>query len=736
MSIARTQGRIRGRLLLAAFLACLMVAGARADDWRQYNGNSGDRTSTETIGTITWSQASPPTPIWEITTANGFSSFSVADGKAFTLESRLHTGVLHEFCVAYRASDGEQLWASPLTGAGPYDGGGDEGGGGDGPRSTPTCDGERVYVLDCRLNLYCFNDETGAEDWSKNIVADYGGRNISWQNAASPLLAGELVVLAGGGATQSFLAFNRTNGALAWATNVDQRMTHASPVAATIHDVPQIIFFARSGLFAVRASDGIELWRQAFPYSTSTAASPVVCGNYVYCSAGYNVGAGLYEITKPGATFIPVQIWRKPNQLENQWMTPVFYNGYVYGLYGQKDYGTAPLMCVEMITGDVEWSQPGFGMGNLMRVGDKLVVLAENGNVVIVEATPTAYTEITRADMLAGKCWSSPVLSDNRIYARSTTNGVCFELSNLVSPPTITAQPDDATTNPAQTAIFRIEALDAVGYQWLDDGVALSNGGRISGAISNTLTIGGVIEADQGQYSCVASNAGGPTTSTAATLTVNDAPVVVQQGPFNLLPGTSRTLTLAIVTDDEPDKSAYVTSVTNAGGLSITSGSVSVSGTVSYHIDATGFALDQTFPDILLTATDPLGLSGSTIFTVTLSGGNTNPNVVAVNVGALAVGGSTPDVVIGQASDAEDALNALILSIQINPSGLSFDNLEVDVAGVLTADITAPAGEPLGETSPITLQVLDSGGLNGTDTFTVTLVLEEPTPVRHWEIFE
>jgi hypothetical protein len=181
----------------------------------------------------------------------------------------------------------------------------------------------------------------------------------------------------------------------------------------------------------VSAASGEELWRYAVGYNTSAGASPVVCGQYVYHSAGYGVGAGVCRIDWDGANFSAVQVWRKGGDLENQWSTPLYYNGHLYGLYGHDSYGTAALKCVDLLTGNEAWSMPGYGMGGLMRVDDKLVVLADDGDIAVVEAAPAAYTEIARADLLDGKCWSTPVLSDNRIYARSTTEGICFELSDL-----------------------------------------------------------------------------------------------------------------------------------------------------------------------------------------------------------------------------------------------------------------------------------------------------------------
>jgi len=427
MNDGRTQGFLSGHLWLAALAIYLMAGGSYAGEWWQYNGPSGNRTSTETIGAINWSSSAPPTPVWTTPTTNGFSSFTIAAGKVFTLVSRYDGPVRKEFCVAFDASTGTELWAAPM-GLASYPNGGP--GTGDGPRSTPSCDGQRVYAYDAYLHLYCFNATNGNTLWDKDIHSDYAGPYIPWQNASSPLLEGERVIVGGGGAGQSVLAFDRTDGHLLWST-LDERITHATPVAATIQGVRQIVFFTQSGLVAVSPDNGTELWRYPFSYDTSTAASPVVWGDYVYCSAAYDVGAGLCRIDRAGEQLQAVQVWRKPGELMNHWSTPVCSNGYLYGLYGHGSLGVAPLKCIDLLTGVEKWSQPNFGQGNLMLVGNKLVVLSDYGDIAIVEATPDAYTQVARAKMLNGKCWSTPILSDNRIYARSTTQGVCFNLSEL-----------------------------------------------------------------------------------------------------------------------------------------------------------------------------------------------------------------------------------------------------------------------------------------------------------------
>jgi outer membrane protein assembly factor BamB len=104
-------------------------------------------------------------------------------------------------------------------------------------------------------------------------------------------------------------------------------------------------------------------------------------------------------------------------------------DGYLYGMFSFKKYGVGPLKCVELATGKVVWEQPGFGAGNVILVGDKLVALADNGTLVVAEATPAAYKEVSRTKAVAGKCWSTPALSDGRIYVRSTKEGACLDVA-------------------------------------------------------------------------------------------------------------------------------------------------------------------------------------------------------------------------------------------------------------------------------------------------------------------
>ncbi len=412
------------------FLVLAVSAGTlAAADWPQYRGPNANGTTSEAIAKA-W-PASGPRQIWKTPVNAGFSSFAVAGGKAFTLVTRTIDNVKNETCVALDAESGKELWAASL-GFAKYDGGGDDGAahnrGGDGPRSTPAVDGGRVYVLTAALVLNCLDAKDGKVIWKKDLVKDHAARNIRWQNAASPVIEGDSIFVCAGGEGQSLLAFDKTTGDVRWKGESDM-MTHATPVMATILGQRQVIFYTQSGLVAVAPKDGKVLWRYAFQYNVSTAASPVVGGDIVFCAAGYGVGAGAVRISKDGAGFKATELWRKRNQHMNHWSTSVYHDGHLYGLFGFKQWEKVPLKCIELATGEEKWSKEGYGQGGTILAGGNLVTLAENGDLVVVEATPKAYNETARHKAVTGKCWNNVAIANGRIYARSTKEGVCVDVS-------------------------------------------------------------------------------------------------------------------------------------------------------------------------------------------------------------------------------------------------------------------------------------------------------------------
>lgn len=426
MIMTRTTLTLLGSSL---FTAASLSAQTTLTEWAQFRGPNNNGT-VAAPKVSNWKSAKIKT-LWKTDTPTGFSSFAVAGGKAFTIITGETDGNTGEVLIALDAVKGKELWSKPLTVIGKYDGGGDAGAndnkGGDGPRSTPVVSGDKVYAIDANLGVFCFEAATGKPVWKRDVMKDNAGVQIKWQNAASPVIDGDILLLCGGGEGQALLGLNKNTGDIVWKGEND-KMTHATPVIADIHGVHQAIFFTQVGLVGVNPADGKVLWRAEFPFKVSTAASPVVYEDIVYCSAGYGVGAGAFKISKSGSGLSAEMIWRRENECFNHWSTPVVKDGYLYGMFSFKEYGAGPLACVDIKTGKDVWKEAGFGPGQVILAGDKVIALSDKGEVVIVEANPEKYVELKRDDVLDGKVWSYPVLAYDHLFARSTKEGVCLEI--------------------------------------------------------------------------------------------------------------------------------------------------------------------------------------------------------------------------------------------------------------------------------------------------------------------
>jgi len=415
------------RVFLPLLLLPLTVS---AVDWPQYRGPAGDGSTMARVVRL-----NPLKQVWKVPSDSGFSSFVTGGNRVFTLALKEIEGAKQEALLALDANTGRELWAAPLNFADYLDpksggNGAPDNNGGDGPRSTPTVDGARVYTYSSHMALSAFDAATGKVLWTHDVLKENHGRNLSWDNATSPLLEGGLLYIAGGGQGEAILAINPKDGSVV-KKDFDEKITHATPVAATILGQRQIIFFLQSGLLSVEPGTLKELWRYAFDYKVSTAASPVVYNDIVYCSAGYGVGAGAARIAKQGSTFTATELFRSHTNkpICNHWSTPVVKDGYLYGMFQFKEYGKGPVKCVDIATGQVKWEKEGFGPGQVILAGDQVLALSDRGDLVVIAPDPGAYKEVARAHVLEGKCWTMPIVANGRIYARSTKEAVCIDVS-------------------------------------------------------------------------------------------------------------------------------------------------------------------------------------------------------------------------------------------------------------------------------------------------------------------
>jgi outer membrane protein assembly factor BamB len=404
-----------------------------AADWPQYRGLHHDGSSAEELRTD-WSRTAPKV-VWKRSIQPAWSSITVAGARVFTQVNRRIAGQQREVCVALHADTGAELWAANLdTASYPNAGTGST----DGPRSTPTVDGDRVYVLTSYLKLYCLRADSGAVVWQRDFVAEFPGTEvISWQSAGSPLVVGDLIYLNSNVANSRLTAVRKSDGVTVW-SGQDDMMTHATPAYATIGGTPQVVFLTARGTVGVTPDSGAVLWRHGFtPSATSTAASPVVAKDIVYASCAYSLGAWTAKVTRNGSAFSVGQTdFKRNNSYQNHWATPVHHDGYLYSVVERS---ARSLACFSLAGRTNTWISNTVGSGNpgyasLIKVGGKLLVLTESGELVLLEPNSAAYSEIARYRALGGTSWNHPAFANGRIYARSNVEILALDVAAAVVP--------------------------------------------------------------------------------------------------------------------------------------------------------------------------------------------------------------------------------------------------------------------------------------------------------------
>ena len=390
-------------LLLVLSLLCV-TSGAVAQsannvNWPQWRGPNRDGISKETGLLKQWPAEGPPL-VWKAVGAGrGFSSFSVANGKLFTMGLRGD----REFVIAFDAATGKEAWATANGSAFQNDRG-------DGPRGTPTIDGDRVYALGGNGDLSALDARTGKVVWTKNILSEFGGRNITWGISESPLVVGNKLLVNPGGPGASIVALNKSNGAVIWKSQSD-RAGYSSAIPVQVNGGTQVVFFTHQRAVGLDLNDGRLLWEYArAANNVANAATPIARGNRVFISSDYGTGGGVVEI-KPDGT--AQEVWFNKD-MKNHHSSSVLVGDHLYG------FSSAILTAMKFDTGEIAWRDRSVGKGSLVYADGRLYCFSERGVVGLVEATPSGYVERGRFKIEAGnlETWTHPVVAGGRLYLR------------------------------------------------------------------------------------------------------------------------------------------------------------------------------------------------------------------------------------------------------------------------------------------------------------------------------
>ena len=408
------------RVFVAAIAGALLMPLASAQqpapkEWSQWRGPSRDGISEETGLLQEWPKSGPPLAWRSNGVGNGYSSFSTSGGRLYTLGAR--AGV--EYVIALDRATGKKVWET-------QNGRRFENDRGDGPRSTPTVEGDRLYVLGGNGDLTCLEHATGKKIWSVNIVQRFGGVNPYWGYSESPLIVGDRILVNTGGRGAGIAAVSTADGSTLWRQHNDGA-GYSSPMLMRTGSLNQVIFFTEDRAMAVDPRDGRLLWSyNKANNGTANIATPIVRGTRVFVSSDYGTGGALLDVRAAGnlATANEVYFTR---DMRNHHASSVLVGDHLYG------FSSSILTALMFDTGKTVWRDRSVGKGSLIFADGRLYLYSEDSVVGLAEASPAGYREhgrFTLAQQSGLPTWSHPIIAGGLLIIRDQDSVYAYDVKS------------------------------------------------------------------------------------------------------------------------------------------------------------------------------------------------------------------------------------------------------------------------------------------------------------------
>jgi outer membrane protein assembly factor BamB len=385
---------------------------AGASDWPQFFGPSRN-TLVPGPPLVVDAAFASSTPLWRRPVGVGWSGFVVSGGWAITQEQQ----EAEEWTVAYRLSDGEPLWKHVVSAR--YDG---KKIAGDGPRANPTVVGDRVYVAGSTGMLSCLSLSTGQPHWQIDLMQTYGTKVPDWGYSISPLVDDGLVIMPLAGQS-ALIARRADDGSAVWVMP-GEADTYASASVATLAGKKQILHFGGRALEGVDPATGKKIWSYPWSNPMPHVAMPIIIDDdELILSSGYGAGAARIKLSPPAAdgTQTTEEIW-KTLKFRAKFAQPTIVGDHLYGL----DDGV--FACLDIATGDRLWREGDFGHGQQLRVGPHLLVMAENGQVQVIDPQPSGLRVLSSFRAFEHQTWNPPVLAGEYLLLRNDREAACYRV--------------------------------------------------------------------------------------------------------------------------------------------------------------------------------------------------------------------------------------------------------------------------------------------------------------------
>jgi outer membrane protein assembly factor BamB len=404
------------RYMLLIALAAIPPS-LRAEDWPQFLGPRRDGVSTETGLLQSWTKDGPRR-LWKSDVGSGFSG-PVVQGNQLILFHRVE-GQEKIDCLDPATGKPRWTFAYPCD----YE---DSFGKGNGPRATPTIAAGRVVCYGADGMLTCVDLASGAKQWQRNVSADYKVPKSYFGVGTSPLVVDRRILINVGGKDAGIVAFALEDGKELWRATRDAA-SYSSPILATVEQTPRAVFFTREGIVLLDPKTGAvafqKRWRARYDASVNAATPLLLKGDLVFFSTSYETGAVLLKLKKDGADVI----WTDDEAMSNHYSTCAVHNGILYGCDGRQESG-ARLRAVDPNGPKVLWSKERFGCAAILVADNNLMLLTEQGDLVLAEANPREYRERGRARVLEQTpVRAQPALANGILYARDEGSLIALDL--------------------------------------------------------------------------------------------------------------------------------------------------------------------------------------------------------------------------------------------------------------------------------------------------------------------
>ena len=402
----------------SAFLLLCSLNMASAGAWTQWRGPGRMDHSPDKAILSSWPEGGPK-QLWLSRDGGlGYAGFSVADDTLYTMGA-LSGG---ENVIALDAASGKTKWSVQLDNRiYPNQWG-------DGPRMTPTIDGDRLYALSASGVLGCLNRADGKVLWKADLVSDFGGKLQSWGYTESVLVDGPRVLCTPGGSKGTMAALDKMTGKLLWQSkDLTEEAQYSSPILIEHGGKKQVVQLVGKKVFGLSPEDGSPLWQGDFPGRVAVIPTSIYHDGHVYVTAGYDVGARMFKLGGDSPELV-----YESNKMVNHHGGVILVNG---KLYGHSDKGG--WTCQDFLTGEPVWQDKTLGKGCCAYVAGHLICVSEKeGNVVLVEASEAGWKEKGRFTLSPqteqrkpqGRIWVHPVIVDGRLFLRDQELIYCYDI--------------------------------------------------------------------------------------------------------------------------------------------------------------------------------------------------------------------------------------------------------------------------------------------------------------------